>query len=188
MSRACFRSARRQPNYFRYDPAPHTSCNGGQLCQDQLQTFGMTAANINSQLSGTPVAANEAGCAASETSEAYALDAGGAGVFAVLSADLEGNIIACNEAVLKMFACTAAEVLGRTLDVFIEGEHRAEAIKLQENMLGAVHKQGQYRCSVRCQTSAEKHFTADLSVTLLRDGRSVPTGMVAMLSVADEKL
>jgi len=53
-------------------PAPHTSCNGGQLCQDQLQTFGMTAANINSQLSGTPVAANEAGCAASETSEAYA--------------------------------------------------------------------------------------------------------------------
>jgi PAS domain S-box-containing protein len=148
----------------------------------------MTAANINSQLSGTPVAANEAGCAASETSEAYALDAGGAGVFAVLSADLEGNIIACNEAVLKMFACTAAEVLGRTLEVFIEGEHRAEAIKLQENMLGAVHKQGQYRCSVRCQTRAEKHFTADLSVTLLRDGRSVPTGMVAMLSVADEKL
>ncbi|MGA8835614.1 MAG: sigma 54-interacting transcriptional regulator, partial [Candidatus Sulfotelmatobacter sp.] len=87
-----------------------------------------------------------------------------------------------------MFACTAAEVLGRTLAVFIEGEHRAEAIKLQENMLGSVVKQGQYRCSVRCQTRAEKHFTADLSVTLLRDGRSVPTGLVAMLSVADEKL
>ena len=147
----------------------------------------MTPGNSNSQLLGAPVGANDAGRVASETSGAFALGAGG-GVIAVLSADLEGNITACNETVLKMFGCTAAEVLGRTLAIFIAGEDGAERPELQETMLASVLKHGQYRCSVPCQTRDKKHFTADLSVTLLRDGRLVPAAMLAMLSVADERL
>ena len=147
----------------------------------------MTAADINSKLIGTPVAPNDRGGAASETSGALTRDAGGGGI-AVLSTDLEGNITACNGTVLKMFGCTAAEALGRSLAVFIAGEDSTERPELQEPMLASVLKHGQYRSSVPCQTRDKRHFTADLSVTVLRDGRLVATGIVAMLSVGDEKL
>src|SRR6202020_2841105 len=78
-------------------------------------------------------------------------DAGGSGVTAVLSADLAGHITACNEAVLKMFGCTAAEVLGKTLAVFVACEGDVEPEKLLETILGSVLKHGDFHCSVRCK-------------------------------------
>jgi transcriptional regulator with PAS, ATPase and Fis domain len=50
-----------------------------------------------------------------------------------------------------------------------------------------VLEDGQYQSSPSWQNKAEKNFTADLTVTLLRDGKSAPIGMVALLSVAAEK-
>jgi PAS domain S-box-containing protein len=147
----------------------------------------MTGANINSQLLASALAAKDARKPAPETSGALAPNASESGVMAVLSADLEGAITACNDAVLKMFGFAPAEVLGRTLEVFLEGEGQGEARDLQRSMVGSVFHHGQHRCSVRCKTRDRKSFAAELSVTLLRDGRSVPTGMIAMLSVAAEQ-
>jgi PAS domain S-box-containing protein len=152
----------------------------------------MTAANINSQIVGPVVAADDTGRVASETKLASdrTLDAqaGASEGIAVLSADLEGNITGFNEPILRMFGCTPAEVLGRTVADFLDSGARAESNELQRSMLGAVLKLGQHRCYVCCQTRDKKPFNAELSLTLLRDGRSVPAGLVAILSVSDAKV
>jgi|HubBroStandDraft_3_1064219.scaffolds.fasta_scaffold07436_1 PAS domain S-box-containing protein len=110
------------------------------------------------------------------------------GGIAVLSADLKGKITSCNAASLKLFGCTAAEILGRTLASFIAGKDGANQSQLQKTVLTAVLEDGQYRSSHSFQKKAAKDFTAELTVTLLRDGKSAPGGMVALLSVAEEKL
>ncbi len=112
------------------------------------------------------------------------VDATEVGGLAVLSADLKGNITSCNQDALKIFGCSAADVRGRTLAAFISGEDGTEQSQLHKTMLAEVLEDGQYRSSHRCQNRAEKQFTAELTVTLLRDGKSVPVGMVALLSVA----
>src|SRR5580692_9967382 len=147
----------------------------------------MTADNINSPLPTTALDANAPDQRGCETTSRLDQDAGGSGVTAVLSADLAGHITACNEAVLKMFGCTAAEVLGKTLAVFVAGEGDVEPEKLLETILGSVLKHGDFHCSVRCKNDRSL-MAADLSVTLLRDGRSVPAAMVAMLRASDGKL
>src|ERR1700722_10094798 len=146
----------------------------------------MTADNINSPLLTTGLDANDPDHRGSEATSRLDQDAGGSGMTAVLSADLAGRITACNEAVLKMFGCTAAEVLGKTLAVFVAGEGDVEPEKLLETILGSVLKHGNFHCSVRCKHD-ENLVAADLSVTLLRDGRSVPAAMVAMLRASDGK-
>jgi len=147
----------------------------------------MTAININSDLFAPLVAKTEVGIVASETPAHAAPNAAGAEMIAVLSVDLAGNIIACSESVLKMFGWTAREVLGRTLSFLVSGGNQNDRLELQEAMLASVLKHDHYECSVACQTRDEKSFAAELSVTLLRDGRSVPTGLVAIFSVADKK-
>ena len=114
-------------------------------------------------------------------------DTGSVGGIAVLFADPKGKITSCNDVALKIFDCTAAEVLGRTLASFITGKDGAEQSQLQKTMLAAVLEHGQYRFSHSCQDKAEKNFTAELTVTWLRDGKSAPVGMVALLSSAKEK-
>ncbi|MGC2792873.1 MAG: PAS domain-containing protein, partial [Candidatus Sulfotelmatobacter sp.] len=59
-------------------------------------------------------------------------DASAVGGIAVLSADLKGKITGYNEAALKAFRCTAAEVLGQTLAVLISGKNGAEQSQLQK--------------------------------------------------------
>src|SRR5258708_6435052 len=54
-------------------------------------------------------------------------------------------------------------------------------------MLAAVLEGGEYRSSRQCHTKAGKHFAAELSVTLLRDVKSAPAGIVAMLCATEEK-
>jgi len=130
--------------------------------------------------------ASKAGSLGSETSGATVLDAGAVGGIAVFSADLQGNITGCNDAALKIFGGTPAELLGRTLANLIAGEASAGR-QQQKTMLTAVLKDGQYRSSLQCQTKAGKPFSAEFSVTLLRDGKSAPAGMVAMLCVVEEK-
>jgi PAS domain S-box-containing protein len=147
----------------------------------------MPPANFNSQSQGPPSAGPNAGPAGSKTSGAAAREAGAARELAVLSADLKGNITGCDESTLKIFGCTPADVLGRVLAAFISGQEGPEQSQLQQAMLAGVIKDGQYQSSRRCRTKSAKDFTAELSVTLLRDGESAPVGMVALLSVAEEK-
>jgi len=147
----------------------------------------MPSVNLNSQSEAPRGAGQGSGRAVSETSGADALDASRTGGVAVLSADLEGSVTGCNEAALKFFGCTPAEVLGRTLAAFFSGANGAGLHQLQKTMLAAVLRDGQYRSSLRCRTKAQKDFTAELAVTLLRDGDSAPAAMVAMFSVAKER-
>jgi transcriptional regulator with PAS, ATPase and Fis domain len=114
-------------------------------------------------------------------------DSGAVGGIAVLSADLKGKITGCNEAVLKVFSCTAAEVLGQTLAALISGKDGAGQSQLQKTMLTTVLEHGHYRSSHSCKNKADKNFTAELTLTLLRDGKSAPAGIIALFSVVDEK-
>jgi PAS domain S-box-containing protein len=147
----------------------------------------MQPANLNSQPQPPSAVGSIARRLGSEPSSPSALDAGSAAEIAVLSADVAGNITGCNEAALKIFGCTHAEVLGRTLAAFISGEMDAGQRELQKTLLAAVFEAGHYRSSHQWQTKAGKHFTAELSVTLLRDEKSAHAGIVAMLSAANEK-
>jgi PAS domain S-box-containing protein len=146
----------------------------------------MQPANLNSQPQAPTAVGPSAGRSDSKTLGATALDAGVREI-AVLSTDLEGNISGCNDAALKIFGCTPAEVLGRTLAAFVSGDVSTEQPQLQKTMLAAVLKDGQYRSSLQCKTRAGKHFTAELSVTLLRDGKSAPAGVVASLYGEEQK-
>jgi PAS domain S-box-containing protein len=130
----------------------------------------MPPANLNSQPQEPPV------------------DPRAVGGIAVLSADLKGKITGCNDAALKIFGCAAAEVLGQALAAFISGKRGNGQSQLQKTMITAVLEDGQYRSSHSCQNKAGKDFAAELTVTLLRDVKSAPVGMVALLSVAEEKL
>ncbi|MFY9681950.1 MAG: sigma 54-interacting transcriptional regulator [Candidatus Sulfotelmatobacter sp.] len=115
------------------------------------------------------------------------IDAGTVGGIVVISADLKGNITGCNEAALKLFGCTAAEVLGKNLAALISGKDGAEQSQLQKTILTGVLERGQHRSSHSCENKAEKTFAAELTVTLLRDGKSAPAGIIALLSVIEEK-
>jgi PAS domain S-box-containing protein len=172
-----------------------TSSNTCSLCQNQPQTCGMPPLTFNSQpqvsVGISPVASRPNSESRSESSfetlRGTALDTRAAGGIVVLSADLVGNITAYNEAALKIFSCTGAEVLGRTLAAFISGEDGAGQRELQKTLVAAVLQNGLYRSSHRYQTKSENNFAVELSVSLLRDGDSTPAGMVALLSVAEEK-
>ena len=104
-----------------------------------------------------------------------------------MSVDLEGNVTGCNGVALKIFGGSPAEILGRTLAAFVSGDDGAGQHQLQKTMLAAVLRDGQYQSSLRRKNKAQKDFAAELSVTLLRDGSSVPAGMVATISMAEEK-
>jgi PAS domain S-box-containing protein len=145
----------------------------------------MPSTDINSQLKATPAAASDSVAFSSETSEAIAQKFGAAGSTAVVSADFDGRITACNDAVLTIFCCAPAEVLGRTLVGFLCGDEDTEPRELQAKLLSLVLKHGQHRCSVGGHTKSGRRFTAELEITLLRDGRSVPAGLMAMFSLAD---
>ena len=147
----------------------------------------MPPITLNSRPQAPGGAGPGGGRTASETVGAAVLDASPVGGIAVLSADLEGNVTGCNQAAVKIFGCTPAEVLGQTLAAFISGDDGAEQRQLQKTMAAAVLQEGHYRSSLRCKNKAQKNFTAELAATLLRDSGSAPIGMVAMISVAEEK-
>jgi transcriptional regulator with PAS, ATPase and Fis domain len=50
-----------------------------------------------------------------------------------------------------------------------------------------VLEKGEYRASLQCHTKSRKDSTAEVSITLLRDGGAEPIGMIAMLGMAEEK-
>ncbi|MGA9544710.1 MAG: sigma 54-interacting transcriptional regulator [Candidatus Sulfotelmatobacter sp.] len=129
----------------------------------------MLPVNLNSQLQGASI------------------DAGADGGIAVLSADLEGKITGCDEAALKVFGCSAEEILGQTLAALISGKGGAEQSQLLKTMLAAVLEHDHYRCSHSCQNKAGKKFTAELTLTLLRDGKSAPAGIIVLLSAVEQK-
>ena len=156
------------------------------MWQDQLQTCGMQPANLNSHPQA-PTSVGRSSRAAAETSSGSTVDSGVFTGVAVLSADLAGNVTGCSDAALKIFDCTPADVLGRNLAAFVSSARKAEQRQLQKTLLAAVLESGHHRSSLQCQTRSGKQFTAEFSLTLVRDIESAPAGLVVMLSVEEEK-
>jgi PAS domain S-box-containing protein len=144
----------------------------------------MPTANFNSQPESLADTGSEASVIKTETSRVFA--PAPVAAVAVLSADLESIITGCNQAALKMFECTPAEILGKALAALVCAKSSAESRQLQTAILAAVLQNGQYRSSQRCQNKAGQSFTADLSVTLLRDSKSASAGMVAILTASEQ--
>jgi transcriptional regulator with PAS, ATPase and Fis domain len=100
---------------------------------------------------------------------------------------MEGKITGCNQAALSLFGCAPAEILGQTLAGLVTGKNGPKQLRLQETILAAVLEKGEYQTSVQCHSKSRKDFTAEVSITLLRDGGVRPAGMIAMVSVVEEK-
>jgi PAS domain S-box-containing protein len=147
----------------------------------------MPPVNLNSQPQVGSAFGTKTSLASCDSSPAAALARSPVAGIAVLSADLDGNITAGNESALQIFGCTSADVVGRALAALISCEDSAEQRRLQKTVLAAVLEHGQYRSLCRCATRSQKELTAEMSVTLLRDGNSIPAGMIALLAVPEEK-
>jgi PAS domain S-box-containing protein len=146
----------------------------------------MPTDNLNSQPPKRSTVSAGTGRPAAEVRGAGILHAGVLGRIAMVSADPEGKITGCNEAALEVFGNRSAEVMGRPLAAFFGVESGTEQNQLQRTLLAAATKNGQYRSSLRCLTKSRKTIAVELSVTLLRDGSSAPTGFVALFSVVEE--
>jgi transcriptional regulator with PAS, ATPase and Fis domain len=98
----------------------------------------------------------------------------------VLLTDLKGTITGSNAAALALFGRTPQEILGSALATLASTGSSLEII------LASVLGGGFYRCPCQHKDKSGKELSGDLSVTLLRDGRSVATGMVALFLPASE--
>jgi PAS domain S-box-containing protein len=147
----------------------------------------MPQTKLNPQPPKPPDAGSEGSRPGSAKPRSAAPDSATAKGFALLSADLEGNITGWNDAAVNFLGLTPAEILGQPLAALIAGRDSTEERQLQTTMLDAVLEAGQYRASHRPKTKPGKDFAVELSVTLLREGKSTPAGMVAILAVAEEK-
>ncbi len=105
----------------------------------------------------------------------------------VLSADLQGVITGCNAAALELFGQTPQEILGRTLADFVLAGSSAEKVPLHKTMLAGVLREGHITSQCQCTSKSGKELSAELTVTMLRDGRSVPAGMVALFLLVPKK-
>lgn len=104
------------------------------------------------------------------------------GTVAVLSTDLEGKIISCNDSAPVFLGSTFENILGKQLSDFISGENKAEHRQLQKTIWASLFKHGQYESELTCRTEFGAGFTISLSIALMRDGCSKPAGIVAVLA------
>ena len=102
-------------------------------------------------------------------------------------ADLEGKVTAGNEVALKILGCDASNISGSVADVAYS-QSAAESAELRKKIVSAVLKQGHYESSHRCRSEFGAEFTAHVFVTLLRNDNTRPTGMIAVLSPAQQHL
>ncbi len=144
----------------------------------------MSSPNLNSQPAS--VAVGPASNRPARDTSCTTADVQPVAVIPVLSADLEGNITGCNAAALDMFGYTHGEILGKKLAAFVSSEGEATQLQLRKSLLAAVLERGHYRCRCHCKTKSGKDLIAEMSVTLLRDGRSVPAGMIALFTRVGE--
>jgi PAS domain S-box-containing protein len=148
----------------------------------------MAITNFNSQPHSLAEPDSETSRLKADNSEASAPGVNAVAAVAVWSANLEGNVTGCDQAALQMFGCTPAEVLGKPLAALVRDKGSVESDQQQQKtILAGVLQYGQYRSSCRCQSKAGDSFTADLSVTLMRDAKSAPSGMVATLTASEQK-
>jgi PAS domain S-box-containing protein len=105
---------------------------------------------------------------------------------AVLLADMEGKVTACNETALRILGTDPSKKLDLALVDVIASQDPAERAELEKKIISAVLKQGRYESSRRCRGEFGAEFTSEVFVTLLRDANTRPTGMIALFSPSQQ--
>jgi len=146
----------------------------------------MSSPKLNSRSESSPALGPEPGIAGPDPAGPTSGDSTAVEI-AVLQADLKGNITACNEAAGNFFGCTRGEIVGGSLAKFVSGEEAAGHPQRLETLLNALLEHGVYRSRLRCRSNSGKGFNAELSAALLHDCSPVPAGVVAVISVAEQK-
>ncbi|MEN8147169.1 MAG: EAL domain-containing protein [Campylobacterota bacterium] len=92
----------------------------------------------------------------------------------VVSTDLKGNIVSWNRGSESMLGYTVQEMLGRHITAIYPEEDYPEAFK----DMAILKKRGRHRTVVRLLKKSKEIIYAELSLSLLKDEKEKPIGMV----------
>jgi PAS domain S-box-containing protein len=118
---------------------------------------------------------------------------------AMFSCDLRGNFTACDQAFTQLFGYAPEDLRGETFDLLFslegqasrEGQARTETLRRVNNatIAAAVSEHGHYHAQLRAHPKPDsksgKSFGVRLSLSLLRDGGSVPVGLAGFVAPVD---
>ncbi len=104
---------------------------------------------------------------------------------AVFSADLQGEISACNAAFSKLFGYSSAELLGRDFSVLFTQSEKTNGddhAQLRRTILSSISTPGDYQCRLFARPKVGPSFSVDFSATLLGSAPSVLIAVVLPLA------
>src|SRR5580700_3833401 len=117
---------------------------------------------------------------------------------AMFSCDLRGHFTACDQNFIQLFGYASEELRGRTFDLLFsledhaprEGQSKETLRRLNNSAIATTaSEQGHYHAQLRAHpkptTNAGKTFAVRLSLSLLRDGGSVPVGLAGLVAPID---
>jgi len=117
---------------------------------------------------------------------------------AMFSCDLRGNFTACDQNFIQLFGYASEELRGKTVDLLFsleghaprEGQSKETLHRLNNSAIATTaSEQGQYHAQLRAHpkpdTKSGKSFGVHLSLSLLRDGGSVPVGLAGLVAPID---
>jgi PAS domain S-box-containing protein len=117
---------------------------------------------------------------------------------AMFSCDLRGNFTACDQTFTQLFGYAPEELCGKTFDLLFSREGQApREVDAKSETLGrpnnsdiaaTVSEQGHYHAQLRAHPKPAtngKIFAVRLSLSLLRDGGSVPVGLAGFVAPID---
>jgi len=102
---------------------------------------------------------------------------------AVFSANLKGEVVACNPSLTQLLGYPPAELIGRDFFVlFADTEKGNDHSQLRRTVLPAVTAQGEYHSRLFARPKSGNDFAVEFSATLLRDSASAPMAIVVVVS------
>ena len=106
---------------------------------------------------------------------------------ALFSADLQGSVTGCNQAFTQLSGYALQEIVGRRFTALfsLEAKSEKEDPALEKTILSAACGQGLYQSQLNIHRKSAQPVGVQLSVSLLSDGRSVPVGFIAIVTVTD---
>lgn len=102
----------------------------------------------------------------------------------VVATDLDGYITSWNRGAERLFGYRSTEMQGQHISVVYPPE---EQRFLQENVIKPLQKRDNHEVEVRMQRKSGQAFYAHLSLSLLRDRRGTPVGMIGFSMDIDQQ-
>jgi diguanylate cyclase (GGDEF)-like protein/PAS domain S-box-containing protein len=103
---------------------------------------------------------------------------------AVISTDLQGNILTWNRGAQKLFGYTQEEILNKNVSIL----HLEEDLEKLQKRIGILMLKGEFNNDIRILTKAKKTITVSFSLSLLHDANGNPSGMVGYAVDIHEKV